>query len=46
MNIAYHLSLKTDPTLFTDVHLIDKGISVVLFNRYNQKKWNVYINGH
>ena len=26
MNIAYHLSLKTDPILFTDVHFIDKGI--------------------
>ena len=33
MNIAYHLSLKTDPILFTDVHFIDKDISVVQFVR-------------
>ena len=31
MNIAYHLSLKTGPILFTDVHFIEKDISVVLF---------------
>ena len=22
MNIAYHLSLKTDPILFTDIHFV------------------------
>ena len=33
MNIAYHLSLKTDPILFTDVHFIDKDILVVNFVR-------------
>ena len=33
MNIANHLSLKTDPILFTDVHVIDKDISVVHFVR-------------
>ena len=51
MNIAYHLSLKTGPgpILFTDVHFIEKDISVVLlffFNINNQKKWNFSINGH
>ena len=46
MNIAYHLSLKTGPILFTDVHFIEKDISVVLFNRNNQKKLDFYINGH
>ena len=33
MNIAHHLSLKTGPILFTDVHFIDKDISVVNFVR-------------
>ena len=33
MNIAYQLSLKTDPILFTDVHFIDKNILVVHFVR-------------
>ena len=32
MNIAYQIKpLKTDPMLFTDVHFIDKDISVVHF---------------
>ena len=33
MNIVYHLSLKTDPILFTDVHFIDKDILVVHYVR-------------
>ena len=36
MNIAYHLSLKTDPILFTDVHFIDKDILVVNFYKRKQ----------
>ena len=46
MSIAYHLSLKTGPILFTDVHFIEKDISVIVFNINNQKKHNFYINGH
>ena len=34
INIAYHLSLKTDPILFTEVHWTDKDISVVHFVRF------------
>ena len=33
MNIAYHLSLETDPIIFADVYFIDKDISVVHFVR-------------
>ena len=33
MNIAYHLSLRTGPILFTNVHFFDKDISVVYFVR-------------
>ena len=31
MKITYHLSLKTGQILFTDIHFIEKDISVVLF---------------
>ena len=33
MNIAYHLSLKTGPILYTGVHFIEKDILVVHFVR-------------
>ena len=46
MNIAYHLSLKTGPILFTDVHFIENTFQLFFFNRNNQKKWNFFINGH
>ena len=46
MNIAYHLSLKTGPILFINVHFIEYTFQLFSFNINNQKKYNFYINGH
>ena len=46
MNIAYDLSLKTDPILFTDVHFIDKTFQLFILSVwlqiYKRKQLHIY----